>query len=374
MASVIGQHGWSCKPSVIHSQNEPFFQRLESPDKPQNVERTMRSEDTDIYPLAFEPIFKERIWGGRNLEKLYGKKLPPGQVIGESWEICDRPDDQSVIANGPLKGKTLHWLMEQRPADLLGPLEPIPRRFPLLVKIIDARQTLSLQVHPPASVAVALGGEPKSELWYVAHAGPDAEIFVGLNKGVTRSQFEEKLAAGAVEECFHRIRVKPGDAMWLPSGRVHALGGDLVIFEIQQNSDTTYRVFDWNRVDDQGNPRQLHVPQSLASIDFADFEPSLLPRQTRGAGPGQYRPLVKNELFEAAVRRLGAGEELRLEERRMHIVGVVEGALRIHSGSGTMPVCAGEFCLAPACGRDVVLTAGPAAVFLQVQAGAGVCV
>ncbi len=336
----------------------------------QNAEPKPRAGAAELYPLVFRPIFKERIWGGRNLEKLYGKKLPAGLVIGESWEICDRPDDQSIIANGPLQGKTLRWLMEHCPAELLGPLRPMPLRFPLLVKIIDARQTLSLQVHPPAAVAASLGGEPKTEIWYVAHAGPGAELFVGLKKSVTRPQFEEKLAADSVAECFHRIPVGPGDAMWLPSGRIHALGADMVIFEIQQNSDTTYRVFDWNRVDSQGNRRQLHVPQSLASIDFADFEPSLLSRQTSGDGSGRIRPLIKSALFDVDLRQFDGGAQLKLEDGRMRILGVVEGALQIRHDSGATLVGAGEFCLVPACCRNVSAAARPAALFLQVRNGA----
>ena len=324
----------------------------------------------ELYPFAFEPIFKERIWGGRNLEKLYGKKLPSGLVIGESWEISDRTGDESIIANGPLKGRSLRWLMDQCPADLLGPLKPLPKRFPLLVKIIDACQTLSLQVHPPASAAAALGGEAKTEMWYVASASPGAELFVGLKRGTTREQFEQKLAAGNVEECFHRVSVGQGDAMWMPSGRVHALGGGVVVFEIQQNSDTTYRVFDWNRVDAQGKPRQLHIAQSLASIDFDDFEPALLPHKTRATAHGQVRPLVKSELFDVSARQLRGAEQWTPRNRRMRILGVTEGTLRIGEGRNAMLVCAGEFCLIPACCADVLVASRPTAVFLEVQLGA----
>src|SRR5665213_2758643 len=153
-----------------------------------------------LYPLTFEPILKERIWGGRNLASLYGKTLPPGKPIGESWEISDRPGDESVIANGPLAGKTLHNLVEQFPGDLFGPNAARPARFPLLVKIIDAHETLSLQVHPPSRLAAQLGGEPKTEMWYVAQAGPEAELFVGLKKGVSRADFEKKLASQTVAE------------------------------------------------------------------------------------------------------------------------------------------------------------------------------
>jgi mannose-6-phosphate isomerase len=310
-----------------------------------------------LYPLTFDPIFKERIWGGRNLETLYGKPLPPGLRIGESWEICDRPGDQSVVANGPLRGKTLHWLMEQAPAALLGPRESMPPRFPLLIKIIDAQETLSLQVHPPADVAAKLGGEPKAEMWYVARAGPKAELFVGLKNGVTRARFEQELAKGTVADCFHRIHVKAGDAMFLPSGRVHALGAETVIFEIQQNSDTTYRVFDWNRVDRDGKARELHVPQSLASIDFNDFEPELLPQTTVAAAPGKLRPLVKNELFEVAIRTLPSAVQLDLTDGQMRIIGVVEGAMRIATAEDEIILQAGQFCLCPArCSRAVART------------------
>ena len=230
-----------------------------------------------LYPLIFQPIFKERVWGGRELERLYGKKLPPGAVIGESWEISDRPGDASVIANGPLAGKDLRWLMEHHAPEILGGAKPAADgRFPLLCKILDARDKLSLQVHPPANKAAELGGEPKTEMWYIADAAPDARFYVGLKRGVTRAEFEKKISDGSVADCFHRVPVRAGDTMFLPSGRVHAIGDGLVIFEIQQNSDTTYRVFDWNRVGLDGKPRELHVAQSLASIDFNDFEPKLV--------------------------------------------------------------------------------------------------
>ncbi|HEX3719697.1 MAG TPA: type I phosphomannose isomerase catalytic subunit [Verrucomicrobiae bacterium] len=301
-----------------------------------------------LYPLVFEPVFKERIWGGRNLEALYRKPLPPALPIGESWEISDWPGDESVIARGPLRGKTLRWLMEQCPEALLGPRDPMPSRFPLLIKILDAQQTLSLQVHPPAERAVELHGEAKTEMWYVAQAAAQAELFVGLKRGVGRAEFEQKLADQTVAECFHRIPVKEGDAMFLPSGRVHALGAGLVIFEVQQNSDTTYRVFDWNRVDRSGKPRELHVPQSLASIDFNDFEPGLLPRTTLSAAPGTIRPLVRNELFEAAVRTAPQGEHLNLSNGRMRIIGMLEGAMRIEAAPEKIVLEPGAFCLAPA--------------------------
>src|SRR4029077_4063759 len=173
-----------------------------------------------LYPLTFQPIFKERVWGGLALERRYKKNLPPKVPIGESWEISDRPGDVSVITNGPLAGKDLHWLMEHHAKELLGHEQLVGARFPLLVKLLDAEEKLSLQVHPPAHKAAELGGEPKTEMWYIVRATPGAELYVGLKRGVTRAEFEQKIRAGTVAECFQRIPVAAGDTMFLPSGRV----------------------------------------------------------------------------------------------------------------------------------------------------------
>jgi mannose-6-phosphate isomerase len=203
-------------------------------------------------------------------------------------------------------------------------------------------------------------------MWYVARAGPTAELFVGLKNGVTRAGFEQKRMTQDVAECFHRIPVKPGDAMFLPSGRVHALGAETVIFEIQQNSDTTYRVFDWNRLDLDGKARELHVPQSLASIDFNDFEPQLLPQTILAATPGAIRPLVKNELFEVAVRSVPDGERFDLTDGRMQIIGVIEGTLRIATAEEEITLRPGQFCLVPAQGSHAAARAERRASFLRV--------
>src|SRR5258705_5702737 len=209
-----------------------------------------------LYPLTFEPIFKERVWGGRNLERLYSKPLPPRVPIGESWEITDRPEGVSVITNGPLSGKTLRWLMENHRSDLLGN-KATAERFPLLIKVLDCQETLSVQVHPPAKIAVQLGGEPKTEMWYIADATADASLYAGLKPGVTREEFERRIRDGTVAEALHQIKVAPGDSMFLPSGRVHAIGAGNGIFEIQQNSDTTCHVFCWSRLGLDGQPREM---------------------------------------------------------------------------------------------------------------------
>ena len=324
-----------------------------------------------LYPFQFQPIFKERVWGGRSLEKLYGKNLPLTAPIGESWEISDRPGDESVIANGPLAGKSLHWLMQNHARKLLGEAKSTKEnRFPLLCKILDAREKLSLQVHPPAAKAAALKGEPKTEMWFIADAEPDADLFAGLKRGVTRAQFEEKIQSGAVAECFHRIPVRANDSMFLPSGRVHAIGAGLVIFEIQQNSDTTYRVFDWNRVGLDGQPRELHVPQALASINFNDFEPALVQPGFKTKGTAQVRALVHDPLFTVDQWKLPAGEFINLRQGQMVILAVLEGSLRVASGATQIELGPGAFCLIPASVAQTKLETPAGATFLQAQAGA----
>jgi mannose-6-phosphate isomerase len=260
----------------------------------------------------------ERIWGGRRLESEFGKKLPSGKRIGESWEIVDREEAQSVVANGPLKGTTLHELWTNHREEVFGGPSSSRRvfdqtggipaggkgasRFPLLIKLLDAREKLSLQVHPPAEIATRLGGEPKTEFWYVAQADAGADLYVGLREKITAEDFRRALKAGTAADHLHILRVKAGDGMFLPSGRFHAIGGGNLLVEVQQNSDTTYRVFDWNRLDDSGNPRQLHVEQALASIDFDDVRPDLV--QPDG------ETLVRNELFDVQKWELTKAREI----------------------------------------------------------------
>jgi mannose-6-phosphate isomerase len=228
-------------------------------------------------PVIFEPLAMERVWGGRRLETLYGKFLPQGVPIGESWEVVDREDAQSVVHNGPLRGSTLHELWTTKRTEIFGtPYENHEaKRFPILIKLLDARERLSVQVHPPVEMSETLGGEPKTEMWYFADAQPGANIYVGLKSGVTREQFEALLREGRVEEALHVTPVESGDSIFIPSGRLHAIGQGNVIVEVQQNSDTTYRVFDWNRTGLDGMPRKLHIEESMVSIDFDDFEPKV---------------------------------------------------------------------------------------------------
>ena len=322
-----------------------------------------------LYPFVFRPIFKERIWGGREMERLFAKKIPAGKPIGESWEISDRPGDASVIANGPLAGKDLRWLMENHAAEILGGAKPASAgHFPLLCKILDAREKLSLQVHPPASKAAELEGEPKTEMWFITDAVPDASLSVGLKHGVTRAEFETKIADGSVADCFHRLPVRAGDAMFLPSGRVHAIGAGLVIFEIQQNSDTTYRVFDWNRIGLDGKPRELHIAQSLVSIDFNDFEPKLVGTKFVADGQIQKRLLVSDPLFNVEAWKLNSGASSSAKPKKLQIIAVTTGEVEIKSGATPVKLSAGQFGLIPASLESTEILANADAALLRVEA------
>lgn len=303
------------------------------------------------YPLVFEPILKERVWGGDRLQKLYGKAVPEGAPIGESWEITDRPEGVSVVSNGALAGTTLRSLMASRQEELIGSGATVGGRFPLLVKILDAREKLSLQVHPPAGLAAELGGEPKTEMWYVTEANEGAALYAGLRSGTGSDEFRRRVGEGTVESCFHRIDVRAGDGMFLPSGRVHAIGAGNVIFEIQQNSDTTYRVFDWNRVGLDGRPRQLHIEESLRSIDFSDFEPGLIVPSTIAQGDGMtVRTLVQDSLFTVEVWEAEEGGVGSMEGRgTCAILGLVSGRVRLAGRDGAVELQPGGFALVPAC-------------------------
>lgn len=321
-----------------------------------------------MYPLLFQPIFQERVWGGRELERLYRKALPPGKKIGESWEITDRPEAMSRIANGPWRDRTLRWLLDSHGPDVLGRARAASGHFPLLIKILDARDTLSLQVHPPPIIARRLGGEPKTEMWYIAAADPGAELFVGLKRGVSREEFARKTGTGTVAECLHRLPVQPGDAIFLPSGRVHAIGGGNVIFEIQQNSDTTYRVFDWNRVGLDGKPRALHVEESLASIDFNDFEPGLIRAAFDGEESVRRKPLVRDRLFEVDLLEARAASDWLLDLESFVVLGVVSGRLEVGQ-TETAVVLPGQYCLVPASLGRVKIGALAGTRVLEVRGG-----
>jgi mannose-6-phosphate isomerase len=279
-----------------------------------------------VDPITFKPLYMQRVWGGRELERVYGRELPDAiRPYGESWEIVDREDEQSVVDDGPLAGKTLHELWTTRRAELFGEGHGTNPRFPILIKVLDARDDLSIQVHPPVERAAEFGGEPKSEMWFIADCNPGAKLYVGLRHGVTRADFEQAITDGSVADCVHVIQPQPGDSIFIPSGRLHAIGAGFLIHEIQQNSDTTYRVFDWNRPGLDGKPRELHVAQSLASIDFTDFEPAM--------DTPQGDTLASCPYFKTDRKQLAPGQSISNPEAgKFSILSVVEGELESAAG------------------------------------------
>ena len=310
--------------------------------------------------LRFSPLYMERVWGGRLLQTLYKRQLPGAATpYGESWEVVDRPGEQSVVRDGKFAGLTLHDLWMGHRQEVFGSGAPESERFPLLIKILDARDTLSLQVHPPASEAAALQGEPKTEMWVVAGAAPDAMLYAGVQPGTTRESFAAALANGTAAALVPELPVQKGDFIFIPSGRLHAIGAGLLIFEIQQNSDTTYRVFDWNRPGLDGQPRTLHVEESLRCIDFTDTAPEI-------GKPAAGGLLATCDYFTVHQREAPAGASVVIGKTgKFLIIGMLSGDLLTVDG----PLAPGDWAMLPACDRanERQMTAGPSgALWLEV--------
>lgn len=305
--------------------------------------------------LQFAPLYQERVWGGRGLAKHLGRQLPAGGPIGESWEIVDRPEAQSVVGGGAWHGQTLRQVMAKNSAEIMGPQWPAARPFPILVKWLDCSDRLSLQVHPPASIAPGLGGEPKTENWYIAHAEPGAAVLAGLKPGVDVARFRAALQDGTAESLVYRLPTVAGDSLLIHSGVMHAIDAGNLILEIQQNSDTTYRVYDWGRVGLDGKPRTLHIEQSLASLAA---NTAAAPRLVRTAEAATV--LAECREFRITRHRLARGGNLAFKAgEQARILSVVEGRLRsadggeVARGANTVLPYAGSFSFTA--GEDTVV-------------------
>jgi mannose-6-phosphate isomerase len=318
------------------------------------------------YLLRFQPLFRRYLWGGRRLGTMLGKAIGPGEDYAESWEIVDHGDDQSVVVNGSLAGKTLGELVREQPAALLG--EGVQAAsFPLLFKFLDCNRTLSVQVHPNDEQGAKL--EPpdlgKTEAWVVLATEPGSKIYAGLKPGVTPEQLATAIAAGHCETCLHEFEAQVGDCVFIPAGTVHALGAGLVIAEIQQASDTTFRLHDWNRVDAAGNPRQLHVDESLATIDYT--RGPVASQRPHPVGPGSER-LVECDKF--LLDRLTLDDDATAViggDGSFHLLAVLEGELNVATksiaGTTNETLSAGETALLPAAaGRATVASRGKTVV------------
>jgi mannose-6-phosphate isomerase len=297
--------------------------------------------------MKFKPIFKERIWGGQKLKTFFGKDIPTDKPIGESWELADLPEDKSEIANGPLAGRTIDEVIAEYGFEITGKEDYQPP-LPLLIKILDAQNVLSVQVHPDEATCRRMGkGDPKTECWYIIDAEPGAVIYKGLKPGTTKEQFAQAIQEGSCAELLEKVEVKAGECHFLPSGTAHAIDKGLLIAEIQQPSDTTYRVFDWNRLDASGKSRQLHVEEALESIHF---DPSGDNLSVESVGR-----LVDAEEFKIDKGHQRPGCEVLLSAGQMKAMVFISGKGSIEGeGTETADFAKGDTLLVPVCYQGVM--------------------
>ncbi|MCE5257894.1 MAG: class I mannose-6-phosphate isomerase [Chloroflexi bacterium] len=325
----------------------------------------------EIYPMTFEPVFKGYIWGGRNLETLYGRKLPEG-IVAESWDISAFPGATTRVDMGYWKWRTLEDVAGDLGGHLLGTAvrERSGIRFPLLVKLLDAQRDLSVQVHPDDAYAAkhedgALG---KSEMWYVLHAQPGAELILGLAPGVTRAGFEAALKNGGLAEQLQRIPVHAGDVLNIPAGTIHALLAGVVVAEIQQNSDTTYRVYDWGRLGADGQPRPLHIAKALDVIawDAPQARP-VSPQLVAEAQGCTQELLVDSPLF--TVERISLAPDAAYQNKcdgtTFQIIGCIVGAGKLAWSGAPLALQAVRFALLPAIMGDYRIQSTTESVWLR---------
>jgi mannose-6-phosphate isomerase len=282
-------------------------------------------------PIVFSPYLRPMVWGGRRLGDELGKPLPPDGTWGESWEVSSHPSHETAVAEGPLAGMTVTQLCQRHGRELFGPAARHYHAFPLLVKYLDANDLLSVQVHPDDDKAMELAGEPfgKTEAWVVLAAAPTGRIWAGLKPGVDRPALERALAEKQVAECLHSFTPRPGDCLFLRAGTVHAVGGGVLMAEVQQSSDATLRLYDWDRLGSDGKPRPLHVEASLKAIDWSAGPLHPVRGEKRSAG----ERLVQCRYF--VLDRFRVAGELRSRyDGRLSLWLVLEGRAELHTASG----------------------------------------
>lgn len=300
------------------------------------------------YPLRFAPCYKTFVWGGDRLARHFGRAGLP-DACGESWEISAHPDGSGPLLNGPLAGATLADLARRFGRELLGARAPEPHRFPLLFKIIDAQASLSVQVHPTREAARRLGAESKNESWHLLATAPGARIYAGLAHGTTPERLRAALAAGTVESLLVPHPATAGGTLHVPGGLVHAIGAGCLVYEVQQSANTTYRLYDWNRVDAAGQPRPLHVEQALAAIDWSLPVPHVAPPC---GTPDVWQTCSATADFTLRRARLTRPQRLDPAGESFHVLFVAEGAGELQVGASCETLAAGESLLVPACVAD----------------------
>ena len=301
-----------------------------------------------LYPLVFEPIIKARIWGGDALSRRFNKP-DIGEPAGESWEISGVEGDVSVLANGPLKGRDLNQLIEEYQKDLLGSrvVENFGNDFPILIKFIDAQRDLSIQVHPDDALAKARHDtRGKTEMWYIMESEPEARLLLGFDKAYARAEYESHLKNKTLLDILHQEVVNKGNAYYIKAGTVHAIGGGIVLAEIQQTSDITYRVYDYDRVDSKGNTRELHTELALEAIHY---KPATDARVTYEKRTNESTPLVHSPYFKTNILPVDGALTLDLSARgSFTILMNVEGEVKVTFEGYSLKLLAGTTCLIPA--------------------------
>ncbi len=315
-------------------------------------------------PLRFQPLLRRYLWGGRRLETMLGKRLGEEPDYAESWEIVDHGTEQSVVSGGPMAGATLAELLQTHGSALIGRHAPLAH-FPLLFKFLDANQKLSVQVHPNDEQAASLQPPDlgKTEAWVILHADPGSVIYAGLKRGFDRAAFEREVRRGTAELCLHRFEPQAGDCVFIPAGVVHALGAGLLVAEIQQSSDTTYRLFDWNRVGTDGRPRALHIEQGLAAVDF-QYGPVSVQTPISTSRPFVER-LIGCDKFVLDRWRWQADQSIGGDDR-CHILVVLEGTLQVEGDPSPLPLRSGQTSLLPASAGETKLVAIEPSVMLDI--------
>ncbi len=313
-------------------------------------------------PLRFEPLLRRYLWGGRRLGTKLGKPIGDGQCA-ESWEIVDHGNDQSIVLAGPQQGQTLHELVAQHGRELFGRHHPQPQ-FPLLMKFLDAQRTLSVQVHPNDAQAAQLDppDRGKTEAWVVLDAEPGSLIYAGLKEGVDRAALQRAIAEGTSESCLHQFSPQPGECIFLPAGTIHALGAGLMVAEIQQASDTTYRLYDWNRTDANGRPRELHIDQGLAVINY-EYGPGRT-QQPQPTDKPHIERLVTCDKF--ILDRWTFDEPQTIGgDNRFHLLAVLAGSIQVQNDPTGAPLDLGKTALIPAASGPLELRPSEPTVMLE---------
>ena len=301
---------------------------------------------TNAYPMIFKPVYKDYPWGGTRIPETYHRDVPPG-IYAESWEIADHVDGMSLVANGVLAGKTLREVLQGDPQSIMGS-KVSGTKFPLLIKLIDAKQKLSVQVHPNDETAAEFGGEAKTEMWYLL-GDNDTQVYCGLNEGVTKESFLQAVAEGTSGETMHAIPVQKDSAVFVRGGSVHAIDEGCLILEIQQNSNTTYRIYDWGRMGNDGKPRELHIDQAINVINWDDnSDPHIEPRLMVNTDTFKCWKVLQCEYFRLEKLMFSAPLEIPLDGTTFHALFVAEGEAIISWGDETLPAPIGTSILVPA--------------------------